>query len=146
MAVPARGRRGAPTPAFWTPGELLAWPAAIVYTLSSFMGWYGTTIDGLDYAVTGWHSGVLGKLVFLVGLATLVLLVLRPTGFELPATFPTGMVLASLGAVATIFVLIRLIELPGDYPETGRSIGIWISLVAALALIVAGVLKTGEEL
>jgi hypothetical protein len=143
---PVAQRRAGRAASFWTPGELLAWPAALVYMLSAFMGWYGTTIDGLEYAVTGWHSGVLGKLVFVTGLATLALLVLRATGFELPPRFPAGMAIAALGAVATIFVLVRLIDIPSGYPEVGRSVGIWISLVAALALIVAGVLKAGEEL
>jgi hypothetical protein len=140
------GRRAGPPPSFWTPAELLAWPTAIVLMLAPFMGWYGTTIDGLDYAVTGWHSGLLGKLVFLTGLATLGFLIARVAGVELPPSLPSSMVIAGLGALATIFLLIRLYDIPDDYPEAGRSIGIWISLAAALALIAAGVLKAGEEL
>jgi len=135
-----------PSASLWTPGELLAWPAAIVFTLSSFMGWYSTSIEGLSYAVTGWHSGILGKLVFVVGLATLGFLVARATGFEPPRPLTVGVVLMILGALAMILVLIPVISPPDDYPETGRSIGIWISLAAALALIVAGWLQASEEL
>ena len=40
----------------------------------------------------------------------------------------------------------RLLEIPDDYAGFGRSIGIWISLVSALLLIVAGLLKASEEL
>jgi hypothetical protein len=141
-----RSRGTGPTPSFWTPGELVAWLSAIVFTLSSFMGWYSTSIDGIGYSVLGWHTGILGKLVFLTGLAVIAFLVLRATGVELPPNVPVGMVIAGLGALGTIFVLIRLIYVPVDFPDAGRSIGIWISLVAALALIVAGVLKAGEEL
>jgi hypothetical protein len=139
-----RSERG-PAASFWTPGEGLAWVAAIIFTLSSFMGWYSGLVDGLRVAALGWNTGLLGKLVLVVGLAVLVLLVLRATGVELPPALPVGMVIAGLGALGTIFVLIRLIEVPDDYVGLGRTIGIWISLVAALLLIVAGLLKASEE-
>ncbi len=102
--------------------------------------------EGPTIAVIGWHTGVLGKLVLIVGLAVLALLALRAIGFELPPALPVGMVIAGLGALATIIVLFRLIEIPDDYAGLGRSVGIWVSLVAALLLIVAGLLKASEEL
>ncbi len=146
MSVRARMRpERLPAASFWTPGEGLAWVAALVFTLSSFMGWYSGRLDGLQVSALGWDTGLLGKLVLVVGLAVLVLLVLRATGVELPPAVPVGMVIAGLGAVGTIFVLIRLIEVPDDYAGLGRAIGIWISLVAALLLIVAGLLKAAEE-
>ena len=140
-------RLGGPPPAtFWTPGELLAWVGGIVFTLSSFMDWYAVSIDGIGYSVIGWHTGALGKLVFVIGLAVLGLLILRATGVELPSAVPVGLVIAGLGAVGTIFVLIRLIDVPDTFGPAGRGIGVWISLVASFVLIVAGVLKAGEEL
>ena len=134
-----------PSATFWTLGEGLAWVAAIIFTLSSFMGWYSGLVDGLQLSALGWHTGVLGKLVVVIGLAVLALLVLRATGVELPPAVPVGLVIAGLGAVATIFVLIRLLEIPEDYAGLGRSIGIWISLLAAILLIVAGLVKASEE-
>ncbi len=147
MSAPrARRRSGAPRASFWTLGEGLAWLAAVVCTLSSFMGWYSGRVDGLRLSALGWNTGVLGKLVLVVGLAVLALLALRAIGVDLPPALPVGMVIAGLGALATIFVLFRLIEIPDDYAGFGRSVGIWISLVAALLLIVAGLLKASEEL
>lgn len=148
MAVAFResGRSRMPAASFWTPGELLAWLGAIVFTLSAFMGWYSGELDGLTVSATGWQTGILGKLVLFVGLAVLVLLVLRATGLELPPQVPVGLVIAGLGALGTIFVLVRLVEIPDDYTELGRALGIWISLMAALLLIVAGLLKASEEL
>lgn len=140
----ARGR--VPPASFWTPGELLAWVAAVIFTLSAFMGWYSGMIEGLNLSATGWQTGLLGKFVFFVGLAVLLVLILRATGVELPEQVPVGIVIAGLGALGTIFVLVRLLEIPDDYTELGRSIGIWISLMAALLLIVAGLLKASEEL
>jgi hypothetical protein len=98
-------------------------------------------------AVIGWHSGVLGKLVFFVGLAVLALVALRESGFELPPSIPESLLVLGLGALATIFVLIRVISIPDAVlPADGRGVGIWISLVAALGVILGGLLRATEEL
>ncbi len=148
MAVPARSPRARPRlpgAGFWTPGEALSWVAALILALSTFMGWYSGLVDGLELSALGWHTGILGKLVVVIGLVVLGLLVLRATGVDLPPAVPVGFVIAGLGALATIFVLIRLLEIPEDYAGLGRSIGIWISLLAAVLLIVAGLVKASEE-
>jgi hypothetical protein len=133
-------------PGYW--GERLAWVAGLVLAISAFTDWYaGTQADGVTLAVTGWHTGSLGKLVFFVGLATLILEALREAGIELPATVPESLILIALGALATIFVLIRVISVPDTFFGTAdRGIGIFISLVAALLLIIAGLLRAAEEL
>ncbi len=111
------------------------------------MAWY--TISGDlrgTLSVTGWHTGTLGKLVFLAGFAALALLSLRAAGIELPPQVPSGMVVAGLGFVGTILVLIRLIDIPERFePSVGRALGIWVSLLAALVMIVAGLLKSADE-
>jgi len=60
--------------AFMSPGEGLAWMAAVVLAISPFLGWYSGSIGGLQLSVIGWDTGLVGKLVLLVGLATIVLL------------------------------------------------------------------------
>ena len=131
---------------YW--GERLAWIAGLVLAISAFTDWYaGSQTDGLTLSVTGWHTGALGKLVFFAGLATLILEALREAGIELPATVPESLVLIALGSLTTIFVLIRVISIPDTFFATaGRGIGIFISLIAAVALIVAGLLRAAEEL
>jgi len=111
------------------------------------MGWYSIVGDARGpLSVTGWNTGVFGKLVFVAGLAVLVLLGARVFGVALPPQLPTGMVIAGLGFAGTIFVLIRLIDIPERFePSVGRSLGIWISLLAALLVIVAGLLKSADE-
>jgi len=131
----------------WAAGERVTWIAGLVLTLSSFMDWYAGSGVGVKLAVIGWHSGVLGKLVFFVGLAVLVLVALREFGFELPPSIPESLLVLALGALATVFVLIRIISIPDSVlPADGRGIGIWISLLAALGVIVAGLLEAAEEL
>jgi hypothetical protein len=127
-------------------GENLTFVAGLVLVVSAFTGWYTGPSAGVTVSVTGWHTGTLGKLVFFVGLAVLLVAVLREIGVELPAAAPESLVTIALGALATIFVLIRLIKIPDDFFFAGRGIGIWISLVAALGVIVAGLLQVSEEL
>jgi hypothetical protein len=134
-------------PGFW--GERIAWIAGLVLALSSFTNWYsGEQVDGLTLSVTGWHTGALGKLVFFIGVAVLLVMALREAGMDLfPATVPESLVLIALGSLATIFVLIRLISIPDAFFDTaGRGIGLFISLAAALAVIAAGLLRAAEEL
>jgi hypothetical protein len=132
---------------FWAMGERVTAVSGLVLMLSSFMGWYAGSDEGPTIAVIGWHTGVIGKLVFLLGLALVVLVVLRELGIELPATVPESLVIIVMGALATILVLIRLISVPDRFfPFDGRGIGIWIALIAALGVILGGLLRAGEEL
>ena len=132
-------------PGVW--GERLAWVAGLVLAVSAFTDWYsGSPAFGITLSVIGWHTGTLGKLVFFIGLAALILEALREAGIELPATVPESLVLIALGSLATIFVLIRLVSIPDTYFGTaGRGIGIFISLAAAVTLIGAGLLRAAEE-
>ncbi len=142
-------REGYPRPAGLLPGlgERLTWISGLVLALSALMGWYVGSGEGLQIAVVGWHTGVLGKLVFFIGLALIALVLLREAGFELPATVPESLVVIALGALATIFVLLRLITIPQDLlPADGRGVGLWVSLVAALLAIGAGIVRAGEEM
>jgi len=132
--------------AIWGIGERLTWVSGLVLALSAFTGWYVGSGD-FTLSVTGWNTGALGKLVFFLGVAVVLLVALREAGIALPATIPESLIVVGLGALATIFVLIRLIDIPEQFlPANGRGIGIWISLVAALAVIVAGLLEAADEL
>ena len=131
----------------WAWGEQLTWVSGLVLTVSAFTGWYVGSGEGPTTSVIGWHTGTLGKLVFFIGLAVLALVLLREAGIELPATVPESLVVIALGALSTVFVLIRLIDVPDEFfGWRGRGIGIFISLIASLAVIVAGLLRAGEEL
>jgi hypothetical protein len=131
----------------WAAGERITWIAGLVLALSSFMDWYAGSGVGVKLSVIGWHSGVLGKLVFFIGLAVLALVVLHELGFELPPSVPESLVVLGLGALAAIFVLIRIISIPDAVlPADGRGIGIWIALIAALGVIAGGLLRAAEEL
>jgi hypothetical protein len=137
-----------PAGGFWALGGRLTWVAALVLTISAFTDWYAEHgLAGPTIAVIAWHTGALGKLIFFIGIVLIALVVLREFGFELPPSVPESLVVIALGSLATIFVLIRLISIPDSIPPpAGRGIGIWISLLASLAVIVAGLLRASEEL
>jgi hypothetical protein len=128
-------------------GQMLTWVSGLILAISAFTDWYVGSGPGPTTSVIGWHTGALGKLVLVIGLAVLALVILREAGIELPATVPESLVIIALGALSTIFVLIRLISVPDEFfGWRGRGIGIFISLIASLLVIAAGLLRAGEEL
>jgi len=145
-ASPRSERVARPTGVFAL-GEQVTWVSGLVFGLSSFMGWYAGSGVGIKLAVIGWNTGVLGKLVFFIGLAVVAIVLLRELGFELPPSIPESLVILALGILGTVFVLIRVISIPDSVlPADGRGIGIWISLIAALGVIAGGLLRALEEL
>ena len=127
-------------------GDTITWVSGLVLMLSPFMGWYSGSGLGVSLSVIGWHTGTLGKLVFFIGLAIVVLVAARARGFDLPGSIPESLVVLALGALATVFVLIRVISIPDAVlPADSRGIGIWIALVAALGVIAGGLLRAAED-
>jgi hypothetical protein len=127
-------------------GDGLGLVAGVVLAVSSFTGWYTGDGEGVTISVLGWNTGVLGKLVLFVGLAVVLVVLLRELGIEPPAALPQSLLTVALGALGTIFVLVRVISVPDDFFFAGRGVGIWISLAAAIGVIVAGLLQASEEL
>ena len=141
---PAALRR--PGPSLWGLGERATWVSGLVLALSALTGWYAGSGEGVDVAVLGWHTGWLGKLVLFIGLAAILVVLLRQWGFDLPAAVPESLIVIALGALSTIFVLVRAISIPDEFFFANRGVGLWVSLVASLALIGAGLLQASEEL
>jgi len=129
-------------------GGRFTWVAGLVLALSAFTGWYsGTSVEGPTVSVLGWNSGTLGKLVCLIGLAVVCLAAARAAGVAFPRSVPQALLVIALGALAAAFVIIRLVSVPASLAGTGtRGVGLWISLAAAVAVIVSGLLQAGEEL
>lgn len=127
-------------------GGRLIFLFGLLLTVSALTGWYSGFGEGTTVSVIGWHVGTIGKIVFFLGLAAVLLVVLREFGIELPAAVPESLVAIAIGSVATILVLVRLISVPDDFFFTNRAVGIWVSLVCAIGVIVGGLLEASEEL
>lgn len=146
---PVRRRRAALPARAGALGETLAWVAGLVLAVSAFTDWYaGASVEGPTLAVVGWHTGSLGKVVFFVGVAAVLLVALRAAGFfELPPALPEPLAIAGLGVAATACVVVRAISVPDAFlPLSGRGTGLWISLASAIALTAAGIVRAAEEL
>lgn len=133
-------------PSLWGLGEQVTWVTGLVLALSALTGWYSGEGEGVTVSVIGWHTGVLGKLVLAIGLLAILVVALRQRGIDLPAAVPESLVVVALGALATIFVLVRVISVPDDFFFANRGVGLWISLAAAIGVIVAGLLQASDEL
>ena len=127
--------------------ETLTWLSGLVLSLSTFMSWYsGSGGYQLVLSVIGWHTGIVGQIVFFLGLAVLMLVALRVFGVALPASLPESLIVIGIGVLATILVLVRLIWIPDRFlPADGRGIGIWIALIASFGVIAAGLIEASEE-
>jgi hypothetical protein len=142
---PAYGR---PMPdGIWASGDRITWVSGLVLMLSALMDWYAGSGVGVKLAVIGWHTGVLGKLIFFIGLAIVVVVALRSYGVDLPSSMPESLLVLCLGALATVFVLIRVINIPDSVlPADSRGVGLWVALIAALGVIGGGLLRAAEDL
>lgn len=127
-------------------GDRLGLLAGVVLVVSAFTGWYTGPSEGVTVSVMGWHTGTLGKLVFVLGVLVVLVVALREVGVELPAAVPESLVIIALGSIATVFVLVRVFSVPDDFFFAGLGVGIWISLAAAIGVIVAGLLQASEEM
>jgi hypothetical protein len=127
-------------------GGRLTFMLGLLLALSALTGWYTGEGQGTTVSVIGWHTGTIGKIVLFLGLAAVLLMVLREIGVAMPAAVPESLVTIGIGAVATILVLVRLISIPDSFFFASRGIGIWISLACAVGIILAGLLEASEEL
>lgn len=141
-------RARAEAPAIVAAAGQATWVAGLTLALSSFMGWYsGSGPEGPTVSVLGWNTGTLGKFVFVLGLAIVLLAVRRGAGIELPRSLPEGLIVVVLATAATILLLIRIVSIPDEFAGTAdRAIGLWVGLVSAAVAIVAGLVRAGEEL
>ncbi len=146
MAFPGTSGRVALDRGLLGIGDRLGLIAGLVLAVSAFTGWYTGPSEGVTVSVLGWHTGTLGKLVFAAGMLVVVVVALREIGVEMPAAVPESLLTIALGSLATIFVLVRVVTIPDDFFFAGRGVGIWISLVAAVGVIVAGLLQATEEM
>ena len=69
--------------------------------LSALTGWYSGEGEGVTVSVIGWNTGVLGKLVLVIGLLAILVVGLRQWGIDLPAAVPESLVVIALGALST---------------------------------------------
>ena len=127
-------------------GGRLTFLFGLLLALSALTGWYTGEGNGTTVSVIGWHTGTIGKVVLVLGLAAVLLVVLREAGVHMPASVPESLIAIGIGSIATVLVLVRIVAIPDDFFFASRGLGIWISLACAVGIILAGLLEASEEL
>jgi len=96
------------------------------------------------FSVNGWHyfSAVLAWLLTVVATAVVILKAIPALSFRPP--LPEGLTALALGAIAFLLVLYRLIAVPAPSEAFGRGAGVYIALIATLAVALGGFLKNAE--
>jgi hypothetical protein len=122
--------------------------------------WYGVSsnvgaVSGLNLNVSrsGWdtftNSRWIWIITIIVGLGSVVL-VATQRKLELP--LQPGVIVAGLGALSTVLILYRIVHHPtanasfgSFHASVGIKLGIWLGLIAAMALTYGGYLQMQEE-
>ena len=63
-------------------GDRIGLLAGVVLSVSAFTGWYAGPGEGVKVSVTGWDTGVAGKVVFFLGIAVVLVVALREVGIH----------------------------------------------------------------
>jgi hypothetical protein len=122
---------------------------AAVLLFSVFFSWYTVSVKGFgaSASVSGWSSTDWAKLVFLLALIALAAWIIElfvPT-VTLPA--PASLIAGAAGVLAILIVLFRILSKPGGDVSgisVGTSWGIWLALLAAIAVVVGAYLRMNE--
>ena len=117
---------------------------AIVLLLSTFFSWWKVSAGGFSVSASGWDTGALGKLVFLVALVAIILVVMDHMKVDALKQLPVPVSLAVLGcgALAFLFVLWRFLDTPNG---VSYAWGLYLALIASIVLAYGGYLKLQED-
>jgi hypothetical protein len=133
--------------------------AAIALLASMFLfDWYGeshtgtlpgSNLSGLNYGSTGWETFTYSRWIWLLTIVVaLASVVATASAVRLAAWLEPGAIVLLLGAVSAVTILYRIIHHPaasvgfgGFHASNGIKFGIWLGLIAALAIAGGGYLQ-----
>jgi hypothetical protein len=136
--------------------------AIALFIFLFFFKWYGyssnaPSIAGVNvsssYSINGWHAFTVNRWIWLITIVVALGTVAITAGvLELKSPVQPGVLVAGLGALATLTILYRVIHHPSAsasfgsfHASVGIKIGIWLGLIAAAATTYGGYLKMQEE-
>lgn len=142
--------------------RLVAAGAIALFVFMFFFNWFGesqsgtvpgSNLSGLDSSYTGWQTFTISRWVWLLTIVVAVASVTAvAAGRRLPSTLPPGTIVAFLGSLSVVLILYRIVHHPsarfgfgGFHASYGIKLGIWLGLIAALAIAVGGLLQLRAE-
>jgi hypothetical protein len=122
----------------------------LILLISVFLDWYKASVSGGGFGISvggsGWDATDLAKLIALLAIAGLVIVGLELFATNVSLPYPSSLILIGIGGLSTLLVLFKIIDKP-DAPSPisiGLAYGIFVALIASIAIAVGGYLKMQE--
>jgi hypothetical protein len=130
---------------------------ALVLLVSVFFSWYTVSVHAGPLSISksgsGWDTTDVAKLVALLALVALAVWAVELFADNVNLPWPAWMVSGACGALAILLVLYRIFSKPGELGgslPTGVSVGtawgIYLSLIAAIAVVVGAYMHMNESI
>jgi hypothetical protein len=129
---------------------------AVVLMVSVFFSWYSVSVKNFgSTGVKGWDATDVAKLVFLLAVVAIAVWCIELFAPQVALPFPAWMIAGGAGGLAILLVLFRIVSKPGGSLNSsfakalgvsvGTSFGIYLSLIAAIAVVVGAYLRMNES-
>jgi hypothetical protein len=129
---------------------------AVVLLVSVFFSWYSVSVKNFgSTGYSGWDATDVAKLVFLLALVAIAAWGVELFAPQIALPFPAWMIAGGAGALAILLVLFRILSKPGGSLNSGfakalgvsvgTSFGIYLALIAAIAVVVGAYLRMNES-
>jgi hypothetical protein len=139
-------------------GKRIAGIAGALLFIDLWMSWFGVNLDKLgdaakyltnvDTTATAWQAfSLIDIIIAVTALVALAAFVMAATDTRVELPFSLTSAAAGLGALSTLLILYRIIDNPGDAPNSQITVewGCWIGLLLAAALTYGAWRAVGEE-
>jgi hypothetical protein len=129
---------------------------AVVLMVSVFFSWYSVSVKNFgSTGIKGWDATDVAKLVFLLAVVAIAVWCIELFAPQVALPFPAWMIAGGAGGLAILLVLFRIVSKPGGSLNSsfakalgvsvGTSFGIYLSLIAAIAVVVGAYLRMNES-
>lgn len=134
---------------------------AVVLLISVFFSWYTASVsvagNSGSTSESGWDSGSAAKLIALLALVAIVAWAVELFAPTVALPFPAWMIAGAAGALALLLVLFKIVSKPGGdsvgqfnalgigHVSIGTAWGIWLALLATIAVLVGAYLRMNES-
>lgn len=142
--------------------RLVAGAAIALFVVMFFFAWFGETVSGTlpgsnlsgaGSSSSGWETFTVSRWIWLLTIVVAIASVVAiARGSRLPTSLPPGAIVMLLGGLSAVVILFRIVHHPaasasfgGFHASFGIKLGIWLGLIAALAIAAGGCLQLRAE-
>ena len=131
-------------------GEKVAGGSGLALLIFMFVPWYAEDTGLGPESLSAWSAfAFIDLLLFLVAAVAIAMAIARAAG-AMPGDLPAspGTIVAAAGALATLLVLYRILELPSPDiadADIGRKVGVYLGLIAAVGIAFGGFTAMNER-